>query len=329
METTTCLVLSGGVALGAYQGGVYAALHRTPELWPAHIAGSSVGAVNGALIAGSPPGARVQNLEAFWRESASDRWWPGARWLGSVPGPYGRGYRWTQVLQTRLLGCPGVMRLRTMDLLSGATRSIYDLSPLRRRLQAMVDFDRLNSGDIRFTVLTTDIETGEGVAFDTGRGDRIGPDHIIASCGLLPEFPPVEIAGRLLGDGGLIANAPVEAVLQDEAHLEQDLLCFVVDLFPVGGERPATLEQAAVRCVDLLFGNQTARALNAFRREQTVRQTAGLAGRRATVVTVRFQGGSHVLGPQKLFDFSSAAIAEHWKAGCADMDRALSTTDAL
>src|SRR3954471_12670447 len=101
MGKTTCLVLSGGVALGAYHGGVYAALHRRRELWPVHIAGSSVGAVNGALIAGTAPGARVGALEAFWRDSASDRWWPGARWLGSVPGPYGRGYRWIQVLQTR------------------------------------------------------------------------------------------------------------------------------------------------------------------------------------------------------------------------------------
>ena len=46
-----------------------------------------------------------------------------------------------------------------------------------------------NSG---FTVATTDIETGDAVIFDTGKGDRIGIDHILASCGFLPEFAPVE-----------------------------------------------------------------------------------------------------------------------------------------
>jgi NTE family protein len=62
MGTTICLALSGGISLGAYQGGAYAALHARRELWPAHIAGSSVGAINGAIIASTPPGARVQML---------------------------------------------------------------------------------------------------------------------------------------------------------------------------------------------------------------------------------------------------------------------------
>jgi hypothetical protein len=67
--------MSGGVALGAYQGGAYAALHARRQLWPAHIAGSSGGAVNGALIAGNAPEARLEALESFWLGVASDRWW--------------------------------------------------------------------------------------------------------------------------------------------------------------------------------------------------------------------------------------------------------------
>ena len=59
------LVLQGGGALGAYQAGVYAALCETqaPPQW---VAGVSIGAINAALIAGNPPGKRVERLREFW-----------------------------------------------------------------------------------------------------------------------------------------------------------------------------------------------------------------------------------------------------------------------
>lgn len=105
--------------------------------------------------------------------------------------------------------------------------------------------------------------------------------------------------------------------------------CFVVDLFPSRGERPTTLARASARSVDLLFGNQTTRALNAFRREQILRQAAGDARRAARVVTIGYDGGTHDPGPQKLFDFSSAALAERWQAGHADMEKAVSSYDRV
>ena len=59
------LLLQGGGALGAYQGGVYEALAEA-EIHPDWIAGISIGAINGALIAGNAPEARVEKLRAFW-----------------------------------------------------------------------------------------------------------------------------------------------------------------------------------------------------------------------------------------------------------------------
>jgi NTE family protein len=177
-------------------------------------------------------------------------------------------------------------------------------------------------------VTTTDVETGEPVVFDTGRGDRIGPEHLIASCGFLPDFPPIEIGGRLLGNGAFIANAPIETVLEHEAARADDLLCFVVDLFAPGGRRPSTFEQAAVRCIDLLFANQTARALRAFERAERLRQTAAGNEGRATVVSVCYSGGPDEPGPQKLFDFSSAALMARWTAGQADMSAAIAGLEA-
>src|SRR5271168_3034474 len=60
------LVLQGGGALGAYQAGVYQALTEA-GIEPDWVIGTSIGAINASLIAGSPPGQRLQRLEEFWR----------------------------------------------------------------------------------------------------------------------------------------------------------------------------------------------------------------------------------------------------------------------
>src|SRR5881409_2262657 len=59
------LVLQGGGALGAYQVGVYTALHEA-GIEPDWVIGTSIGAINAALIAGNPPERRLARLHAFW-----------------------------------------------------------------------------------------------------------------------------------------------------------------------------------------------------------------------------------------------------------------------
>jgi NTE family protein len=59
------LVLQGGGALGAYQAGVYQALHEH-DLVPDWIVGTSIGAINAALIAGNEQANRLQRVKAFW-----------------------------------------------------------------------------------------------------------------------------------------------------------------------------------------------------------------------------------------------------------------------
>jgi NTE family protein len=61
------LLLQGGGALGSYQAGVYAALAEA-ELQPDWVAGISIGAINGALIAGNAPEWRVEQLRKFWEQ---------------------------------------------------------------------------------------------------------------------------------------------------------------------------------------------------------------------------------------------------------------------
>src|SRR4051794_1991657 len=209
-DTPVALVLAGGVGLGAYQAGAYDALHRTSTVSIKWLAGSSVGAVNAALIAGSAPDERVETLRRFWDEG--DFWaalTPAIDWSAELR----HVQNWISALQTRLFGAAGHFRPRLSLNPMKRFESLYDLTPMRRRLEKLVDFDRLNGGPVRVSVATTVIETGELVVFDTGAGARIGVQHLLASCGFLPEFAPVEIDGRLLGDGGLYANAPVEIFL--------------------------------------------------------------------------------------------------------------------
>ncbi|TBR27353.1 MAG: patatin-like phospholipase family protein, partial [Reyranella sp.] len=204
---STALVLSGGVALGSYQAGIYEALAQEPELSPAWIAASSAGTLNGALIAGTPAERRCEVLRSYWLR--------GPESVNALSfGITRHALNWASAMQSRLFGAAGHIQTLGPRL---SFSSFYDLAPTVAFFRKTIDFGRLNSGDIRFTVATTDIETGDAVIFDTGKGDRVEIDHILASCGFLPEFAPVEIAGRLLGDGGLSINAPVEPVFDEFA----------------------------------------------------------------------------------------------------------------
>jgi NTE family protein len=340
----TSLVLSGGVALGAYQAGAYEVLHEHEQLRPERLAGSSIGAINAAVIAGNAPEERVRRLREFWGLMAIEPSPLAALWRPWAGTAWRHAYSWLSVLQTRLFGRAGVFRHRLPELMLADATSVYDLAPLRGDLERFINFDRLNGGELRVSVVTTDIETGEQVAFDTHRGDRIGPDHLLASCGFLPDFPPVEIDGRLLGDGGFAANAPVETVLLDEKG-DDDLLCFVVDLFCPEGSRPTTLEQAAARRWDLMFGNQSRQRLGALEREYRLRWGLGrlaaelgpdasthgeLASvlaegvrRTVTLLHLSYRAPAHEAGPEKPFDFSRANLADRWKAGSLDMAEAI------
>jgi NTE family protein len=345
----TALALSGGIALGAYEAGAYEALHEAGGgLDPDWIAGASTGVMNAAIIAGNPPERRVERLRQFWAEAADAM--PFLSFWG-VPG-HGvlrEGYNVASAMQSLMLGRPGIFHPRLVPD-AGGRPGLYDLAPLAGRLQALVDFDRLNGGDIRLSVGATDVVSGERVVFDTHRGARLGPEHVLASCALLPIFAPVEVEGRLLGDGGLSCNAPADLVLR-EPEGGSDLLCFVVDLFARQGHRPRSLAAALNRAVDLMFGSQTWLALEAWRRERELRETAGrliarlppesrdgpeaeqlLRGGAAGAVTVlylAYRASTDEAGVAKAFDFSQATLADRWRAGRAHMRAALRTLETL
>ena len=344
----TALVLAGGIALGAYEGGAYAALEGG-GLLPDWTLGSSIGAVTAAIIAGNAPEHRVARLRQFWQAATRDPTPAASFWFG-VPGAglWRQAHNQASVLETLLFGRPGIFRPRLSPRPragAGDVSALYDLAPLRAQVTELIDFDRLNRGDVRLSLCTTDVVSGERVVFDTGRGTLIGPEHVLASCALLPLFAPVEVEGRLLGDGGLASNTPLDLVLDDPAA--DGSLCFVIDLFAPEGSRPQTLGASLSRAVDLMFGNQTRRLREGQEREQRLRAVIAHLGetlppglrdrpdiaamvaegrRRPTEMHyLSYRAGLDEAGPAKVFDFSRATLADRWQAGEEAMRAELQT----
>src|SRR5579862_8758808 len=137
------LVLQGGGALGAYQAGVYEALHEA-GLEPDWVVGVSIGAINSSIIAGNPPDLRLERLEEFWTTiTASDpvTTWPEGDALRKIRNAF-------SAMNAVLFGQPGFFTPNAINAWfahrgSKAATAMYDTSPLRRTLERLVDFDLL------------------------------------------------------------------------------------------------------------------------------------------------------------------------------------------
>jgi len=277
----TILVLQGGGALGAYQAGVYeclAAMGHAPE-W---IAGISIGAINAALIAGNPPGRCVDRLREFW-ETVSSFPFDAPIYGAPTHAPGGRDIvNETNATIAMLFGVSGFFSPRVPAAPfqppgTAAAISYYDTEPLRRTLERLVDFDRLNSGAVHLSVGAVNVRSGNFVYFDT-RHQRLDPRHIMASGALPPGFPPIEIDGEHFWDGGLVSNTPLQHVLDLPSH--RDRLVFQVDLFAARGEMPATLAEASEREKDIRYSSRTRLTTTyELRRQATLQAARRLLGK--------------------------------------------------
>ena len=90
--------------------------------------------------------------------------------------------------------------------------SFYDVAPLKATLERLVDFDRINSSDVRLTVCAVNVRTGKITSFDTTT-HKIDARHIVASGSLPPGFPATEIDGEYYWDGGVASNSILHVVL--------------------------------------------------------------------------------------------------------------------
>jgi len=350
----TALVLQGGGALGSYQAGVYHALAEA-AICPDWVAGVSIGAVNSALIAGNPPKKRVEKLQEFWEAVSSPP-------LGPFD-PYNRffavkdEFRHRLVNQTRalfimLLGAPDFFKPRFPPPVLWPSQqpdavSYYDVAPLKTTLERLVDFDRINDGEMRFSVGAVNVRTGNFVYFDNTT-HVIGPTHVIASGSLPPGFPATEVDGEYYWDGGIVSNTPLQWVLDSRPRL--DTLAFQIDLWSARGEIPRDLMEAEVRLKDIQYSSRTraatdryknvqklrlafARLLNEFPEELRARDEVKLLEKEAddkvcNIVQLIYNSKKYE-GIVKDYEFSRRTMEEHWRAGFDDAMGALAHPEVL
>jgi NTE family protein len=287
------LVLQGGGALGAYQAGVYQALHEA-GLEPDWIVGTSIGAINAALIAGNAPEHRLSRLTSFWRKVGYDL---PANVLSSLPwgGPIAR-------MMTVVNGIQGFFTPNREALFGSAwplgaeAAAHYSTAPLRATLGELVDFDRINQRKVRVSVGAASVCTGQMRYFDS-RDLQFTIDHVMASGALPPAFPAVRIDNELYWDGGILSNTPLEAIFDDNPR--RNALIFSVHVWNPAGTEPSSIGQVITRQKDVQFASRS--------QNQIMRQKQLHKLRRVITELV-----NHVPEPER----SNAAIRELAEYGC-------------
>src|SRR6266571_1113654 len=346
------LVLQGGGALGSYQAGAYQALcHHDFE--PEWIAGISIGAINAAIIAGNPRENRVERLKEFWQTVSSP-----VSWNPVVKGDRARSlFNETSAALIATFGVPGFFtpRIPPAPLWpqgSPQSQSYYDTAPLKKTLERLVDFDRINDLKTRLSLGAVSVTSGNFKYFDNFEfrklGKKIGPEHIMASGALPPGFPSVEIDGEHYWDGGIASNTPLDFVL--DAEVDRDLLIFQVDLFSARGELPNSLLEAAEREKDIRFSSRTRMNTDKNKQIHNARRAVrdlldklpdhlkndpsveflrkASKENTVTVVHLIYKSKNYETN-SKDYDFSHVAMVEHWESGVRDVHRSMRHKDWL
>ncbi|MGF1455268.1 MAG: patatin-like phospholipase family protein [Alphaproteobacteria bacterium] len=235
------LVLQGGGALGAYE---YGAVTRLIEAGarPVAITGVSIGAINAAAIAGARDGDIARSLRTLWER------------ITLAPVPFVPA---EQQATLSALGNPNFYRPRTDYMSMPNWTSLCDVSPMKRTLSDILDFERLNDTKrMRMAVTATNVATGALTRF-TNLENTLGPDHILASGSLPPGFPMTQIDGQHYWDGGLFDNTPLRALMELLTREEErSLPIVVIDLFPTHAAIPSNLQEAKARQMEIAFENK-------------------------------------------------------------------------
>jgi NTE family protein len=335
------LVLQGGGALGAYQVGVYQALHEA-GIEPDWVIGTSIGAINAALIAGNPPEQRLERLREFWHLV---EWHDPLGFARMVPawfaGPFSNA-------DTVARGVPGFFEPNPASWLGVRTpvgldnAAYYRTTPLRKTLGTLVDFDRIKSGKMRLTVGAVNARTGAMRYFDS-RAETIAAEHVMASGALPPAFPAVRIDGEPYWDGGIYSNTPIEAVLDDNPRKSSTV--FNVHLWNPNGSEPQSIWDVLGRQKEIQYSSRAVSHVNRQKQIHRLRHVISMLaqhvpqarrddadvrelmswGCKTTVHIVRLiaprvTGEDHT----KDIDFTPDGIQMRWSAGYADAQHAIS-----
>src|SRR6478735_9097633 len=309
------LVLQGGGALGAYQAGVYQAMHEA-DIMPDWVAGVSIGAINAAIIAGNPPHRRIAQLHAVWDLITERKIW--------AYTPDGDVFRKARI----------------------ATSS-YDSSPLKETLNDLVDFSIINDQAIRFAVGAVNVLTGNFIYFDNYE-EEIGPEHVMAGGALPPALPMIKIGTDHFWDGGIVSNTPLQHLLEQDDSLNK--LVFQVDLFSARGALLRDIQDVLARQKDIMYSSRTRYNTDVYRRiqkwkirlyealtkvpdEQLTDEERRLRDElpkmpETTILHIIYQQKAYE-GHAKDYEFSGTSMREHWQSGYEDTKRTLKRREWL
>jgi NTE family protein len=278
LEAPVALVLSGGGAKGAWEAGAAVALIEGGV--PVRVvAGSSAGALNAAMLADG----RFDRLQAHWRSVTREQVYtlrPGVFFAGLLPG-------WLTLL--------------TLD----AAGSLFDPAPLRGLIAGAVDFDRVRASAVRLIVVAADLARREARLFDN---TTVSVEALMAASAVPGAFPPVNVDGTLLVDGGLTGRAPVLEALAAGPPVARALVL----LSYATGERgaaPTRLRRTLEEAFEMAMVHQ-------------IRRDVELAQLKYPAVEVQTLTPSAPLGLRPL-DFDPAAMASALERGRDDAARCL------
>ena len=278
LDAPVALVLSGGGAKGAWEAGAAAALIEGGV--PVRVvAGSSAGALNAAMLADG----RLDRLQTHWRSVTRDQVYalrPGVFFAGLLPG-------WLTLL--------------TLDVAG----SLFDPSPLRALIAGAVDLERIRASPTRLLVVTTDLARREARLFDNA---TVTVEALMAATAVPGAFPPVDVDGARLVDGGLTGRAPVLEALAAGPPVARALvlLSYATD---EQGEPPGRLRRTLEAAFEMAMVHQ-------------IRRDVELARLKYPAVDVQTVTPSAPLGLRPL-DFDPAAIAAALERGRDDAARCM------
>jgi NADPH-dependent 2,4-dienoyl-CoA reductase/sulfur reductase-like enzyme/predicted acylesterase/phospholipase RssA len=241
-------ILQGGGAFGAFECGAIQALQGR-GIAPDVVAGVSIGAFNGAIMAGNPDNP-AEALDAFWQELATDT-------------PFSSDEASRRLMagqQIAMFGLPGFFEPRWLNPWQHIGQSptdwpsLYDFSAARTLLNKYVDFTTLKKSPIRLMVTAVDVQSSEVVLFDSYLDD-LTVDHIVASGSLPPAFPWVTIDGRHFWDAGIVSNSPLQPALDRVGANGKHI--YLIDLFSDFRKKlPESLFEVSARREEIIFSDR-------------------------------------------------------------------------
>jgi len=333
------LVFQGGGALGAYQGGVYEALHEA-GIEPNWVIGTSIGAINGAIIAGNAFDERLDRLREFWERIEHKPAW-GYTPFGLMAGNVAAH------MMTVFNGISGYFspnRALTFGLHAAVgveQAAFYTTEALHDTLAELIDFERISAGEPRLTIGAVNVRSGRMHYFDS-RSMPVTLKHVLASGALPPAFPAIRIDGDPYWDGGIYSNTPIETVFDDNPR--RDSVVFTVQVWPAAGPEPDSVWDVLNRQKDIQFASRAdshiARQENLHHLRHIIRELVRrLPKKERESAEVKKLAGygcgtmMHIVrlnaprlddeGYTRDIDFTSEGIRSRWRAGYADTARTL------